>query len=203
MAITKRLPASQPFEVRKSTIQGKGAFATRLIRKGSRIAEYVGERISHEEGDRRYDDPKMKRHHTFLFVVNKKILVDAAVDGNDSRFINHSCDPNAEVTIENRRIFIDAIKTIRPGEELYYDYSYDRDDAEGDDARYPCYCGAKICRGTILAAEEPKKAAVKKGTTSKGTKKGKKGAKKGAKKGKKTTGGKKGSTGKRTSANRS
>jgi len=193
MAITKRLPASQPFEVRKSTIQGKGAFATRLIRKGSRIAEYVGERISHEEGDRRYDDPKMKRHHTFLFVVNKKILVDAAVDGNDSRFINHSCDPNAEVTIEDRRIFIDAIKTIRPGEELYYDYSYDRDDADGDDARYPCYCGSKICRGTILAAETPKKAAVRK-ATSKGKKKSK---------GKKTAGGKKGTKTKRPAKRKS
>jgi len=193
MAITKRLPAQQPFEVRKSTIQGKGAFATRLIRKGSRIAEYVGERISHEEGDRRYDDPKMKRHHTFLFVVNKKILVDAAVDGNDSRFINHSCDPNAEVTIEDRRIFIDAIKTIRPGEELYYDYSYDRDDADGDDARYPCYCGSKICRGTILAAETPKKAAVRK-ATSKGKKKSK---------GKKTAGGKKGTKTKRPAKRKS
>jgi len=181
MAITKRLPATQPFEIRRSPIQGRGAFATRLIRKGSRIAEYVGERISHEEGDRRYDDPKMKRHHTFLFVVDKRILVDAAVDGNDSRFINHSCDPNAEVTIENRRIFIDAIRTIRPGEELNYDYSYDRDDADGDDARYPCYCGSKICRGTILAAATPKKtSAGKKKAKGKKKSKGKKTVKKSA-----------------------
>jgi SET domain-containing protein len=166
--LSKRVPAEQPFEIRRSPIQGRGGFASRLIRKGARIAEYVGERITHEEGDRRYDDADMKRHHTFLFVVNDKILVDAGVGGNDARFINHSCDPNCEVVIEKKRIFIEAIRTIQPGDELFYDYSYDRDDAEGDDARYPCFCGAETCRGTILAA--PKKKRAKKGT--KGRKKG-------------------------------
>jgi uncharacterized protein len=144
------------------------------------VAEYVGERISHEEGDRRYDDDKMNRHHTFLFVVNSKILVDAAVSGNDSRFINHSCDPNCEVVIEDRRIFIDATRTIQPGEELFYDYSYDREDAEGDDSRYPCQCGAEKCRGTILAPppkkRKKKKTAAKKKTKSKVKKAAKRGS---------------------------
>jgi uncharacterized protein len=172
MALTKRVPAVQPFEVRQSPIQGRGGFATRPIRKGARVAEYVGERISHEEGDKRYDDAEMKRHHTFLFVVNSKILVDAGVGGNDARFINHSCDPNCEVVIEDKRIFIDAVRSIKEGAELFYDYSYDRDDAEGDDARYPCYCGAETCRGTILAAEKKKRSpAKKKGTKRKSAKK--------------------------------
>jgi uncharacterized protein len=171
MALTKRVPAVQPFEVRKSPIQGRGGFATRPIRKGARIVEYVGERISHEEGDKRYDDAKMKRHHTFLFVVNSKILVDAGVGGNDARFINHSCDPNCEVVIEDKRIFIDAVRPIKEGEELFYDYSYDREDAEGDDARYPCYCGADNCRGTILAPEKKKRSPAKKGTKRKSAKK--------------------------------
>jgi SET domain-containing protein len=161
MALTKRVPKDQPFEVRRSPIQGRGGFATRLIRAGARVAEYVGERISNEEGDRRYDDDNMKRHHTFLFVVNSKVLVDAAVGGNDSRFINHSCEPNCEVVIEDARIFIDATETIRPGDELFYDYSYDREDAEGDESRYPCECGAAKCRGTILAPP-PKKRKKKK-----------------------------------------
>lgn len=140
------------FEIRRSHIQGRGAFATRKIRKGTRIIEYTGERITHEEGDRRYDDERMPRHHTFLFTLTSKIVVDGAVGGNASRFINHSCDPNCEAVIEDRRIWIEALHTIQPGEELVYDYRYEReDDADEDDAaRYPCRCGAEKCRGTIL-----------------------------------------------------
>jgi hypothetical protein len=170
MGLSKRVPAVQPFEIRRSTIQGRGAFATRPIRKGARIAEYVGERISPEEGDTRYDDAQMKRHHTFLFVVNSKILVDAGVGGNDARFINHSCDPNCEVVIEQKRIFIEAIRGIKAGEELFYDYSYDRDDAEGDESRYPCHCGTEKCRGTILAPPKKERSSAKKTGTRKGTK---------------------------------
>ena len=161
MALTKRVPKLQPYVIKQSKIQGKGGFATRLIRKGARVAEYLGERISHDEGDRRYDDDTMHRHHTFLFVVNKKIVIDAAVDGNDARFINHSCDPNCEAVIEDRRVFIDALRTIRPGDELSYDYSYDRDDASLSgaeaDKQYPCHCGAAKCRGTILSPEKKKR----------------------------------------------
>ena len=161
MALTKRVPKIQPYVIKKSRIQGKGGFATRLIRKGARIAEYLGERISHEEGDARYDDDKMKRHHTFLFVVNKKIVIDAGRGGNDARFINHCCDPNCEAVIEDRRVFIDAVRTIRPGDELSYDYMYDRDDAsltgKAADAQYPCHCGAAKCRGTILVPEKKKR----------------------------------------------
>jgi uncharacterized protein len=170
MALSKRVPKVQPYVIKRSKIQGKGGFATRLIRKGARVAEYLGDRISHEEGDRRYDDDKMKRHHTFLFVVDKKIVIDAARHGNDARFINHSCDPNCEAVIEARRVFIEALRTIRPGEELSYDYSYDRDDAtsSGEDAdqQYPCHCGASNCRGTILAPAKKKR---KKPSTKKNT----------------------------------
>jgi len=166
MALTKRVPKVQPYVIKRSKIQGKGGFATRLIRKAARIAEYLGERISHEEGDRRYDDDKMKRHHTFLFVVDKKIVIDAGKSGNDARFINHSCDPNCEAVIEDRRVFIDALRTIRPGDELLYDYQYDRDDASvsGKEAeqQYPCHCGAENCRGTILAPEKKKRKPRKK-----------------------------------------
>jgi uncharacterized protein len=161
MALSKRVPKVQPFVIKRSKIQGKGGFATRLIRKGARVAEYLGERISPAEGDRRYDDDKMARHHTFLFVVDKKIVIDAAVDGNDARFINHSCDPNCEAVIEDRRVFIEALRTIRAGDELSYDYSYDRDDATGwgkeAEAQYPCHCGADNCRGTILSPEKKKR----------------------------------------------
>jgi uncharacterized protein len=173
MALSKRVPKEQPFVIKRSAIQGRGGFATRLIRKGARIAEYLGERISPDEGDRRYDDDKMGRHHTFLFVVDKRIVIDAAVDGNDARYINHSCDPNCEAVIEARRVFIEALKTIQPGEELSYDYSYDRDDASGwgkaAEAQYPCHCGGPNCRGTILAPKKKKRRPKK---ASKATKRG-------------------------------
>jgi SET domain-containing protein len=142
-----------PFEIRRSKIQGRGAFATRPIKRGDRIIEYTGERISWEEADRRYDDEHMRRHHTFLFTLTKHVVVDAAVDGNDARLINHSCEPNCEAVIVQGRIYIDAMRDIAPGEELTYDYAYERDadTTEEDEQRYACHCGAPGCRGTILA----------------------------------------------------
>ena len=98
--LKKAIADPQPFVVRRSGIQGKGGFALRDIRKGERVAEYVGERISWKEADERYDDDKMGRHHTFLFSVTKRTVIDAAFGGNDSRFINHSCDPNCEAVDE-------------------------------------------------------------------------------------------------------
>ncbi|HVE78894.1 MAG TPA: SET domain-containing protein-lysine N-methyltransferase [Gemmatimonadaceae bacterium] len=142
------------FELRASPIQGRGAFALETIRKGTRIIEYAGQRISHAEADRRYDDGSMRRHHTFLFTLNARTVVDAAVNGNDARFINHSCAPNCEaVIVDGKRIYIEAITTIRPGQELVYDYQYERDESstEEDERLYVCRCGAPACRGTILA----------------------------------------------------
>jgi SET domain-containing protein len=147
------------FEIRRSPIQGRGAFALRRIRKGTRLIEYTGEHISHDEADRRYDEATMQRHHTFLFTLNSRTVIDAAVNGNEARFINHSCDPNCEAVIDAGHIYIEAKRTIQPGEELVYDYQYDRaDDAdESDEKRYPCYCGAANCRGTILAPPKQRK----------------------------------------------
>lgn len=161
----KRLtvPAVQPFEIRRSTIQGRGAFAVRDIRKGERLIEYVGERISWAESDRRYDDTNAKRHHTFLFGVNKRIVIDAAVDGNDARFINHSCEPNCEALGEGTRIFIYAKRALKKGEELFYDYAYarEKDTTEEDEKLYVCRCGTAKCRGTILEAKKPPRKAAK------------------------------------------
>ncbi len=143
----------QPFEIRRSQIQGCGAFAMRAIKKGERIIEYTGERISWKEADRRYDDAHMQRHHTFLFSLTQRTVVDAAVGGNDARLINHSCEPNCEAVIVQGHIFIDAMRDIAAGEELSYDYAYERDadTAEEDEQRYVCRCGSPGCRGTILA----------------------------------------------------
>lgn len=144
------------FEIRSSAIQGVGAFALRPIPKGTRIIEYTGERITHEEADARYDDMEMERHHTFLFSVDEQTVIDATREGSDARYINHSCDPNCESVIEDGRVFIDAIRDIAAGEELFFDYAYERDgeeDAE-DEKRYACRCGAPTCRKTILAPRD-------------------------------------------------
>jgi SET domain-containing protein len=148
---------SLPFELRSSPIAGVGAFATRRIKKGTRIIEYTGERISNAEADRRYDEDKMKSHHTFLFTLTSRTVVDAAVGGNEARFINHSCAPNCEAVIEDgKRIYIEALTDIPVGDELVYDYQYERtDDHTAEDERfYACGCGAPRCRGTILAAKK-------------------------------------------------
>jgi uncharacterized protein len=170
MALSKSVPAAQPFEIRPSTIHGMGAYATQSIRKGQRIGEYVGERISQSEGDRRYDDDAMAQHHTFLFTVTSRTVIDAAVGGNDTRFINHSCAPNCEAVIEDGRVFIDALRPIPVGSELFYDYAYERatDAGPEDEAKYPCICGAPSCRGTILAPAPKRRKRRAKGAARRG-----------------------------------
>lgn len=140
------------FEVRKSRLHGLGAFALRRIRKGTRLIEYLGDRVSHEEADRRYEDRPGDDGHTFLFIVDARTVIDAGVGGNDARFINHSCDPNCETVIERKRVFIEAARTIQPGEELSYDYQLGRseDDPPDVDEIYACRCGHDNCRGTML-----------------------------------------------------
>jgi len=146
--------------VRRSRVHGKGVFATRRIRKGTRIVEYLGERVSHAESDRRYEGHDVNDNHTFLFIVDRGIVIDAGVNGNEARFINHSCDGNCESVIEKRRVFIEAIRTIEPGEELSYDYQIgrDADDPANVDEIYCCLCGSAQCRGTMLwPAKRPAK----------------------------------------------
>jgi uncharacterized protein len=141
-----------PFEVRASPLHGLGVFATRRISRGTRILEYLGERVSHAEADRRYQHKDQADNHTFLFIVDGRTVIDAGVGGNEARFVNHACVPNCESVIESRRVFIDALRTIEPGEELTYDYQIQReaDDPPEIDAIFACRCGADSCRGTML-----------------------------------------------------
>ena len=162
-------------EVRHSPIHGHGVFALRRIRKGTTVIEYLGDRISHEEADTRYEDKDAADNHTFLFTVDSRMVIDAGRDGNEARFINHRCDPNCESTIMNRRVFIEAIRTIQSGEELAYDYQIQRDDDDAADVDeiFACRCGAATCRGSML---EPRKASSPRKTsrsrTASGSRKG-------------------------------
>jgi len=144
------------YRVRSSGIHGKGVYATQRIRKGTRIVEYLGDRITHEEADDRYEAKGQDDGHTFLFVVNDRIVIDAGVGGNDARFINHRCAPNCDTVIENDRVFIEAVRTIEPGEELGYEYglTWESTDDPEELKNYACRCGAPNCRGTMLD-EEP------------------------------------------------
>ena len=147
------LDAALPFEIRASLIHGTGAFATRRIPAGTRLIEYRGERLTPAEADARYPDLPGERHHTCLFAIDDDVVIDAAVDGNEARFINHSCGPNCDAVIDDGRIWIETIREIEPGEELAYDYAYVLEERHTPAAkrRYPCHCGAPTCRGTILA----------------------------------------------------
>jgi hypothetical protein len=140
------------FRIRRSRIQGRGAFATRKIRKGTRIVEYIGERISAKEELRRYNDWGQNRHHTFLFAVDKNTTIDATRFGNEAKYFNHSCDPNCEALDEHGHIFIYATKTIYPGDELTYDYGFELTEPLTPRMMrfYHCKCGTNFCRKTIL-----------------------------------------------------
>ena len=144
------------FAVRRSPIHGKGVFALGLIPKGTRIIEYKGERISHEEADRRYSELHANSPHTMLFTVNDEVVIDATRRGNSARWINHSCAPNCEIEDENDRIFIDARRDIHPGEELSYDYNLQLGEPHTKAAKraHACFCGARRCRGTMLGEKE-------------------------------------------------
>ena len=142
-----------PFEIRASPMQGSGAFATRFIPRGYRLIEYAGARLTPAEADAKYPDVAGERHHTFLFAIDDEVVIDAAVDGNEARFINHSCDPNCDAIIEDGRIWIETIRDVQVGEELAYDYAYVLEERHTPAAkrRFPCHCGSANCRGTILA----------------------------------------------------
>jgi uncharacterized protein len=171
--------ANPLYVVKRSKIHGRGVYAARRIRSGTRIIEYVGDRISHDEADSRYDMKADDDGHTFLFVVDDDLCIDAGVGGNPARFINHKCDANCETIIEGRRVFIEAIRTIQPGEELGYDYqlTWESTDDPAELNLYACRCGATNCRGTMLDREsvdakkkKQKRAAANKRAVAKGKK---------------------------------
>ena len=134
-------------------MHGLGAFAVRPIPEGTRLIEYAGARITPDQADERYPELPGQVHHTCLFAIDDDIVIDASVDGNDARFINHSCDPNCDAVVEDDRIWIETIRDVAAGEELAYDYAFILPERHTPAAkrRYPCHCGSSNCRGTILA----------------------------------------------------
>ena len=140
-------------KVRGSKIHGRGMFASQAIPKGTRVIEYVGERITKAEGWRRElaRQERAKRGGDgciYIFELNTKVDIDGSVLWNTARYINHSCNPNCESQVVRGHVWIVAIRNIKPGEELSYDYYYDYDHYH----EHPCRCGADNCAGYIVKA---------------------------------------------------
>ena len=145
--------AGPMYVVRASGIHGRGVFASRDIPRGTRILEYRGVRISYDRAAELYSDDADQPAHTFLFEIDVDTVIDAGQRGNAARWINHSCAPNCEAVDEGGRIYIEAIRKIRAGEELGYDYNIllEERHTAAERRRWACLCGARDCRGTLLA----------------------------------------------------
>src|SRR5262245_237785 len=142
-------------QVRRSGVHGRGVYAIRPIAKGELIIEYKGQMITWRQAERRHPHNPEDPDHTFFFHIDDEHVIDAAVGGNAARWINHACNPNCESDIdeERHRVFIKAVRAIKPGEELFYDYGLVIDERYTPKVKkqFACRCGARDCRGTMLA----------------------------------------------------
>ena len=130
--------------VQKSRIAGHGLFAGQDIKKGTKIIQYIGEKILREESERR-----LAAGSVYIFGLNERYAIDGHTPKNTARYSNHSCDPNCHTEQFGNTIWIVAIKDIRVGEELTYNYGYEVTDEPPE----PCHCGAKSCYGSILGPQ--------------------------------------------------
>lgn len=155
MSVVKKT-SSEFIREKKSGIHNTGVFASKFIPRGTRIIEYVGERISKEESERRADivlnhSKKFKElGSVYIFELNKKFDIDGNVPYNTARFINHSCSPNCESEIIEGGVWIIALRDILEGEELTYNYGYDIDNFD----EHPCFCGSPNCVGYIAVDDK-------------------------------------------------
>ena len=139
--------------VKSSLIHYKGVFAQKDIPQGTRIIEYVGEKVSKEESEKRENQTLQEskqdsdKGSVYMFELDDVYDIDGNVDWNDARFINHSCEPNCEIKIMDGHIWVYALRDIKDGEELSYDYGYDVELFK----KHPCKCGSPNCVGYIVA----------------------------------------------------
>ena len=138
----------KPYKVRRSRIDNLGLYAAKDIKKGSKIIEYKGKVITRNQAEKnpKYDNDKA----IYLFNLNKKYDLDGDFKFNTARLINHSCDPNCEVDGIGFKLWIYAIRDIKKGEELSYDYGFSYDE---DYKNFPCRCQSKNCVGYIVRSE--------------------------------------------------
>ncbi len=147
--------AGRRIQVRRSGVHGRGVYALRPIARGETIIEYKGQMITWKQAEARHPHDPDDPDHTFFFHIDEEHVIDAAVGGNAARWINHACNPNCESDVDEQRhrVFIKALRAIRPGEELFYDYGLVIDERYTPKVKkqFACRCGARRCRGTMLA----------------------------------------------------
>ncbi len=147
--------------LKKSRVHGYGIFAKKNINKDTLIIQYVGEKVTKKEGDRRSEERirkylnSEKTGSVYIFELDKKFDIDGSPSYNKARYINHSCDPNCEVDVVNGEIWIKSIKSIKKNVELSYDYGYDFD--KDDYTDHICKCGSNKCIGFIISRDQWKK----------------------------------------------
>jgi len=147
----------KPWYKKKSSLHGSGLFANCDIKKEEQVIQYIGDKVTKKEGDKRADiqikkaQKNKKNGMVYVFELNKKYDIDGGVVRNYARFINHSCDPNCEVEITNNEIWISSIKRIKKYTELTYNYGYPFD---SDFEEHICKCGSKKCVGYILSDDD-------------------------------------------------
>ncbi len=138
-----------------STIHNTGGFAKVDISKDTKIIEYVGEKISKEESDRRSQKAaKLAKEDknkgaVYIFELDNEFDLDGDVPENYAKYMNHSCNPNAKYEYVDGKIWIVATKDINQGEEITYNYGFDMEEW----IDHPCKCGSDNCVGYILDVE--------------------------------------------------
>tara|TARA_B100002019_G_scaffold292297_1_gene314953 strand:- start:604 stop:1089 length:486 start_codon:yes stop_codon:yes gene_type:complete len=146
------------WKVKKSKIHNSGVFASEDIKKGTRIIEYIGKKVTKAQGDKISEKRLNKYLHSkkegsvYIFELNKKYDIDGSPKYNKARYINHSCSPNCEVDVIRGHIWISAIKNIKKNDELTYDYGYSFDKDDYKD--HVCRCESKNCIGYIISSDE-------------------------------------------------
>ena len=133
------------YKVKKSEIDNYGLYAVKDIKDRTRIIEYKGKILTKKqvEENSKFDNDKA----IYLFNINKKYDLDGDFKYNTARLINHSCDPNCEVYGAGLKVWVYAIRDIKKGEEVTYDYGFGYDEYYKD---FPCKCGSKNCVGFIV-----------------------------------------------------
>jgi SET domain-containing protein len=142
------VPGADNVVVRGSRVHGRGLFARRAMPAGARVIEYVGEKITKAESERR-TLAQWDAGRVYTFELNKRYDVDGAPLWNRARYANHGCDPNCETEVVRGHIWLVAIRDIAEGAEITYDYNF-----PVDEDLVPCRCGARTCRGYIVGEDQ-------------------------------------------------
>lgn len=142
--------------VKQSGVHGKGVYANQAFKRGDVIIEYRGEIITWEEALERHPHDPTDPNHTFYFHLDDGHVIDGKHKGNAAKWINHACDPNCEADQDGNRVFIKALRAIKPGQELFYDYGLIIDERITAKLKkeYACWCGSPKCKGTMLAGKK-------------------------------------------------